>query len=76
MNQHKAPKRTIKEPTYAAIAPYTPPAPPAEPVAEHVANERMLRLDAVIEATGLSKSLIYKLMEMGEFPKKINIAPR
>jgi prophage regulatory protein len=34
---------------------------------------KILRLKAVIEATGLSRSLIYKLIKQGAFPKSFRL---
>lgn len=40
------------------------------------ANERLLRLPAVIERCGLEKSAIYAGMKSGAFPKCIKLGPR
>jgi len=37
---------------------------------------KILRLKAVIEATGLSRSLIYKLIALGTFPRSIALTGR
>lgn len=39
-------------------------------------SERILRLDAVLERTGLSRSTLYRKIEQGSFPRQIKIAPR
>jgi prophage regulatory protein len=43
-------------------------------------NDRLLRLPAVLEATGLSRSTLYRLTKAGDFPKSIKLrgcrAPR
>ena len=38
--------------------------------------ERHLRLPAVIEATGLSRSTIYDKMKGGTFPRPVNLSAR
>jgi len=38
--------------------------------------EKHLRLPAVIEATGLSRSTIYELMLSGEFPQPVKLSKR
>jgi prophage regulatory protein len=38
--------------------------------------ERILRLDAVIERTGLSRSTLYRKIQQGKFPKQIAISTR
>ena len=38
--------------------------------------DRIMRLPEVIQNTGLSKSSIYKLMELGEFPRQLRLGPR
>ncbi len=38
--------------------------------------DRILRLDAVLDRTGLSRSTLYRKMEHGAFPKQIKIAER
>ena len=37
---------------------------------------RFLKLPSVIEATGLSRSQVYKLIQQGEFPPPIKIGDR
>ncbi|HEX7934831.1 MAG TPA: AlpA family transcriptional regulator [Paraburkholderia sp.] len=37
---------------------------------------RMLRLPAVIQKTGLSRSQIYRLVEMGSFPGQVHLGER
>ena len=39
-------------------------------------NERFLRLPDVLEAVGVSRSTIYKLIQAGRFPASFRIAPR
>ena len=34
------------------------------------------RLPAVLEATGLSKATIYRLLARGEFPPRVKLSPR
>lgn len=36
---------------------------------------RMLRIQAVMEMTGLSKPTIYRLMHNGQFPQSIKLSP-
>ncbi|ODT70964.1 MAG: DNA-binding protein [Pelagibacterium sp. SCN 63-23] len=38
--------------------------------------EKHLRLPAVIDATGLSRSTIYDMMKAGSFPRPVNIGMR
>lgn len=38
--------------------------------------DRILRLDAVLDRTGLSRSTLYRKMEHGAFPGQIKIAER
>ncbi|PJN93161.1 DNA-binding protein [Amaricoccus sp. HAR-UPW-R2A-40] len=38
--------------------------------------EKHLRLPAVIEATGLSRSTIYDKMKDGTFPRPVNVSAR
>ncbi len=40
------------------------------------ATDRFLRLPAVIDRTGLSRSTVYRKMEAGTFPRQIKIAAR
>jgi prophage regulatory protein len=37
---------------------------------------RTLRLPAVLERTGLSKALIYRLESQGKFPRRVKLTPR
>ena len=37
---------------------------------------KVLRLDRVVEVTGLARSTVYKYMAAGIFPKSINLGPR
>ena len=34
------------------------------------------RLPAVLEATGLSKATIYRLLDSGDFPPRVKLSPR
>lgn len=38
--------------------------------------DRILRLDAVLDRTGLSRSTLYRKVEQGTFPAQIRIAAR
>ena len=38
--------------------------------------DRILRLKAVLERTGLSRSTVYRKMQQGSFPKNIQISDR
>jgi prophage regulatory protein len=38
--------------------------------------ERILRLKAVLERTGLSRSTLYRKVQDGTFPKQVRIAAR
>ncbi len=38
--------------------------------------DRILRLDAALDRTGLSRSTLCRKMEQGAFPKQIKIAER
>jgi len=38
--------------------------------------DRILRLDAVLDRTGLSRSTLYRKMVAGTFPKRVRIAQR
>lgn len=39
-------------------------------------SARILRLDAVLDRTGLSRSLIYQLVSEGNFPAQIHLGAR
>lgn len=39
-------------------------------------SERILRLKAVLERTGLSRSTLYRKIQDGTFPKQVRIAAR
>ena len=39
-------------------------------------SNKILRLNAVIDKTGLSRSNIYLLVSKGEFPKQVKLSPR
>lgn len=38
--------------------------------------ERLIRVDEVMNRTGLTRSLMYQLMKTGDFPKSVTIAGR
>lgn len=38
--------------------------------------ERILRLKSVLERTGLSRSTLYRKMQLGTFPKQLKISAR
>lgn len=38
--------------------------------------DRILRLDAVLDRTGLSRSTLYRKVEQGTFPAQVRIATR
>jgi prophage regulatory protein len=38
--------------------------------------DRILRLNAVLDRTGLSRSTLYRKMQMGTFPRQVRIATR
>ncbi|MES2904879.1 MAG: AlpA family transcriptional regulator [Pseudomonadota bacterium] len=38
--------------------------------------DRILRLKAVLERTGLSRSTLYRKVDTGSFPKQVQIATR
>ncbi len=40
------------------------------------APDRILRLNAVLERTGLSRATLYRKIQSGTFPKQIRIAER
>lgn len=39
-------------------------------------DDRILRINAVLDCTGLSRSTLYRKMEAGTFPRQIAIGPR
>lgn len=39
-------------------------------------TDRILRISAVLEQTGLSRSTLYRKMEAGTFPKSLRISTR
>ena len=43
---------------------------------EYSLNERLLRRREVQRFTGLSRSSIYRLMEISDFPRPVRIGPR
>ena len=42
----------------------------------HPTPDRMLRLNTVLDRTGLSRSTLYRKIEAGTFPRQIRIAQR
>jgi prophage regulatory protein len=38
--------------------------------------DRILRLDAVLDRTGLSRSTLYRKVQTGSFPRQVRIATR
>ena len=40
------------------------------------AADRILRINSVLERTGLTRSTLYRKVERGEFPKQVKIAQR
>jgi len=42
----------------------------------HSTQRRALRVDSVIERTGLSKTHLYRLIERGQFPSSIKLSER
>ena len=45
-------------------------------MAQTIDRARMLRLPAVLELTGLSRSGIYRMVDAGEFPKPAKLGER
>ena len=41
-----------------------------------MSHDRILRLKAVLDRTGLSRSTLYRKMQAGSFPKQVRIATR
>ena len=39
-------------------------------------NDRILRIQAVLEQTGLSRSTLYRKVQRGEFPRQIKLSER
>lgn len=39
-------------------------------------SDRILRLNAVLDRTGLSRSTLYRKVEMGTFPRQIKLSTR
>lgn len=39
-------------------------------------SEQLLRLDAVVSRTGLSRSALYRAMDAGEFPRPVQLTKR
>ena len=39
-------------------------------------NESLLRLPAVLDRVGLSRATIYRLIDLGEFPRQISLSRR
>lgn len=48
----------------------------SQQLSEPLAIQRLLRLNAVKLATGLSRSAIYDKIKRGEFPAPIHLGPR
>lgn len=42
----------------------------------HSTQRRALRIDSVIDRTGLSKTHLYRLIERGQFPRSIKLSER
>lgn len=42
----------------------------------HSTQRRALRVDSVVERTGLSKTHLYRLIERGQFPRSIKLSER
>ena len=42
----------------------------------HSKQRRALRVDSVVERTGLSKTHLYRLIERGQFPRSIKLSER
>lgn len=40
------------------------------------ATDRILRINAVLQMTGLSRSTLYRKVQRGEFPKQIKLSER
>ena len=40
------------------------------------ANDRILRIRAVLDRTGLSRSTLYRKIQSGTFPKQVQISTR
>ena len=40
------------------------------------ASDRILRINAVLERTGLTRSTLYRKMQNGTFPKQVQISTR
>ena len=43
---------------------------------EHIQKKKLLRLPEVISRTGYKRSNIYQLMNLGDFPKSVQLEPR
>ncbi len=39
-------------------------------------TDRILRIDAVLERTGLSRTTLYRRIEQGRFPRQVKISDR
>lgn len=39
-------------------------------------DDKILRINAVLDCTGLSRSTLYRKIEAGTFPRQISIGPR
>lgn len=42
----------------------------------HSTQHKALRIDSVIERTGLSKTHLYRLIERGQFPRPVKLSDR
>ena len=43
---------------------------------EYIQKKKLLRLPEVISRTGYKRSNIYQLMNLGDFPKSVQLGPR
>ena len=43
---------------------------------EYIQKKKLLRLPEVISRTGYKRSNIYQLMNLGDFPKSVQLRPR
>jgi predicted DNA-binding transcriptional regulator AlpA len=53
-----------------------PPAPSPQTKDTRDAPIRMLRIDQVLEVTGLSKTRVYVMQAQGNFPLRVQLSPR
>jgi prophage regulatory protein len=49
---------------------------PEEPSMPTEIPDRILRLNAVLDLTGLSRSTLYRKMDLGTFPRNVRISTR